>query len=407
MFTSVRLLSQQLYQPCFEAPEDLLDWMGAMQAQDYTKSKWAMGLRLQEGTLSRVHQAYEAGTIVRTHVLRPTWHVVAGKDIRWMLKLTSGRTRAALDSWVRSMGIPESLCSRCNGLLEKILSGQALTKQELAKRLAKENLPVEEKLMSYLLSCAETERIICSGPDRDGKATFALLEERVAPVPELTREESYALLALKYFRSHSPATLADFNWWSGLSLTEARKAIGLIRDQLLEESFGDTVFYVHESCGRSCRKEEVVHLKIKIMAISYHVVRRPDMRKDAPEGATLFYGQVRAGETVSYTELCELISLISTASKGDVSCVIDGLIQVMKQELLKGSVVHLGEFGKYRMVAGSRGVEEESDFNASLFKKGRIVFTPGTELQETRSKLSFRKLDVKTVEKECDLPHAL
>ncbi|MCC8134696.1 MAG: hypothetical protein LIP06_07910 [Tannerellaceae bacterium] len=143
------------------------------------------------------------------------------------------------------------------------------------------------------------------------------------------------------------------------------------------------------------------------MAISYHVVRRPDMRKDAPEGATLFYGQVRAGETVSYTELCELISLISTASKGDVSCVIDGLIQVMKQELLKGSVVHLGEFGKYRMVAGSRGVEEESDFNASLFKKGRIVFTPGTELQETRSKLSFRKLDVKTVEKECDLPHAL
>ncbi|MCC8095295.1 MAG: winged helix DNA-binding domain-containing protein [Tannerellaceae bacterium] len=230
MFTSVRLLSQQLYQPCFEAPEDLLDWMGAMQAQDYTKSKWAMGLRLQEGTLSRVHQAYEAGTIVRTHVLWPTWHVVAGKDIRWMLKLTSGRTRAALDSWVRSMGIPESLCSRCNGLLEKILSGQALTKQGLAERLAKENLPVEEKLVSYLLSRAETERIICSGPDRDGKATFALLEERVAPVPELTREESYALLALKYFRSHSPATLADFNWWSGLSLTEARKAIGLIQD---------------------------------------------------------------------------------------------------------------------------------------------------------------------------------
>ncbi|MCD7978330.1 MAG: HU family DNA-binding protein [Tannerellaceae bacterium] len=120
-----------------------------------------------------------------------------------------------------------------------------------------------------------------------------------------------------------------------------------------------------------------------------------------------FYGQVRAGETVSYNELCESISLISTASKGDVSCVIDGLIQILKQELLKGSVIDLSGLGKFHMVAGSKGVEEEKDFNASLFKKGRIVFTPGAELKETRGKLSFRKLDVKTVEKTCDLPHAI
>ncbi len=196
---------------------------GAMQAQDYTKSKWAVGLRLEKGKLQQINEAYEQGKIVRTHVMRPTWHLVSGKDIRWMMKLTGPRMLQAISSWAKSMHVPEDLYERSIGHIEKILQGNSLTRPELTGFLIKEKILKEEHHISYLLSRAEANCIICSGPDKEGKSTFALLDERIPPVKELTTEESLALLAVKYFRSHSPATLNDFTWWSGLSMTEAKK----------------------------------------------------------------------------------------------------------------------------------------------------------------------------------------
>lgn len=132
------------------------------------------------------------------------------------------------------------------------------------------------------------------------------------------------------------------------------------------------------------------------MSLKYHLVQRPDKRKGATEGSKLYYGQVRAQGTIDFNRLCETIAAYSTASKGDVMLVIDGLLFVLKQSLADGNIVQMGEFGNFRMSAGSSGVETEKEFSTSLFKKGRIIFTPGSMLKEITTKNKFEKLDVIT-----------
>ncbi len=257
--TNIRLQSQQLALPVFSQPRELVSWMGAMQAQDYTMVKWAVGTRLHSGSLGVVEQALRKGEILRTHVMRPTWHLVAAEDIRWMLKLSYQRIKAANDSFVRGGGfeIPESLYTRSNDLLQNILCGSTgWTKQEIKEEYVRAGIEVENYILTHLLLRAEVEGIVCSGADRGGKTTYALLEERAPAAKELTKEEALATLARRYFQSHSPATLEDFVWWSGLPVGEARQGIGLIRKELEEMSS----FFIHESCtGNETLSKKLLH----------------------------------------------------------------------------------------------------------------------------------------------------
>jgi len=127
------------------------------------------------------------------------------------------------------------------------------------------------------------------------------------------------------------------------------------------------------------------------MAIQYHLVRRADKSKNAAEGAKLYYGQVRSMRTIEFPLLCDLISDNSTASSGDVKVVIDGLIRVMQRNMGFGDVMQLGDLGNFRMVAGSKGTVTQEEFTSSLFKKGHIVFSPGTTLRKLASDVKFEK----------------
>ena len=132
MLTDIRLRSQQLARPEFKDPKDLVSWMGAVQAQEYRMVKWALGIRLKSATLQTINDAYQRGDILRTHVMRPTWHLVAAEDIRWMLKLSSRRIIAACNSFAKGNGvdIPESTYTKANDLFQKVLEGNNhLTKQ--------------------------------------------------------------------------------------------------------------------------------------------------------------------------------------------------------------------------------------------------------------------------------------
>lgn len=128
------------------------------------------------------------------------------------------------------------------------------------------------------------------------------------------------------------------------------------------------------------------------MSLSYHIVQRPDKHKDAEEGAMLYYGQVRVRQTVSFDRLCETIADRSTASKGDVQLVIDGLLHVLSQNLAEGNVVQVGDFGNFRMNAGSSGAATAEEFTTSLFKNGKIIFTPGSRLKQLTEGLKFEKI---------------
>lgn len=258
---AMRLAGHQLTGAGFERPHDLVAWMGAMQAQDYAMVKWAVGLRLKGGNLNAVNEALERGEIVRTHVMRPTWHLVAGEDIRWMLKLSGPRVKKCIDSWTKGKGldIPESLYTRSNDRIGKALSGhRCMTKEELGTELERAGIPVDpDRIRRYLLR-AELLGIVCSGGDRQGKPTYALLDEHVTAVPELCREEALAKLALNYFRSHAPATLKDFVWWSGLTITEAKQSIKSLGPELRKECVGEQEFLMHVSCGET-RMTDCVH----------------------------------------------------------------------------------------------------------------------------------------------------
>lgn len=128
------------------------------------------------------------------------------------------------------------------------------------------------------------------------------------------------------------------------------------------------------------------------MPLSYHLVKRPDMRKDASVGSKLFYAQVRSLKKLDFNKLCSLIATRSTAFIGDVMLVIEGLLSVMEERLEEGDVIQMGRLGNFRMVAGSKGIEAEQDFNVSLFNKARIVFSPGTMLSEIKKNARFEKL---------------
>lgn len=128
------------------------------------------------------------------------------------------------------------------------------------------------------------------------------------------------------------------------------------------------------------------------MPLSFHVVKRPDMSKDAAEGAQLYYGQIRSLKKVSFQKLCDMIAMRSTAFIGDVMLVVEGLLSVMQERLEEGDIIQMGRLGNFRMVAGSKGAATVDDFDTSLFKNARIVYVPGTMLNDIRKSATYEEI---------------
>lgn len=260
MIASIRTLSQQLSEPQFDNPRELVRWMGAIQAQDYTMAKWAIGVRLKSGTLQQVEEALRKGEIIRTHIMRPTWHFVPAEDLRWMLQLTGERVKKAYDSYAKKFNVPESSHTKCRALLEKILrDNNHLSKQEIGEELNRAGVLDDPSIAHYFINRAEALGMVCSGADKNNQFTYALLDERIAPTKELHKDEALAKLARRYFRSHSPATLQDFLWWSGLTITETRHAIHLIHSELIKEQVDSQEFFIHQSWVESKQADGTLH----------------------------------------------------------------------------------------------------------------------------------------------------
>jgi Winged helix DNA-binding domain len=244
-----RLCNQHIHQPAFEQVHDIVQWLGAVQAQDYGAAKWALGLRLQNVTENDIEQAFNDGEILRTHVMRPTWHFVSPADIRWLLALTAPRVHAASAYYYRKVELDEATCTKSNAILTKALQGgKHLTRSELSSELQQAGIAASDLLrLSYIIFHAELDGIICSGPRRGKQFTYALLDERVPQSNPFTREEALAELASRYFTSHGPATLQDFVWWSGLSVADARIGHEMVASQLLHETIAAQTYWFFPS----------------------------------------------------------------------------------------------------------------------------------------------------------------
>jgi hypothetical protein len=240
----LRLVNQQIRKPQFKTGNEVVSWLGAVQAQDYNMSKWAVGVRLPGSTDKTVESAINSGEIIRTHVLRPTWHLVSAADIHWMLELSAPQIKSLARSRDKELGLTEAAFSKSNSIIEKALrDGQHFTREEMVKLLAVTGFVNENNRVSHLLMRAEIEGIIASGSIKNGKQTYALLPDRIPKTKTLKRDEAAAKLARRYFTSHGPATLKDFIWWSGLPVKECRKAIEDIKTGFVSETFGNETYW--------------------------------------------------------------------------------------------------------------------------------------------------------------------
>ena len=240
-----RLHNQHLTRREIETPQALVEWMGAVQAQDFAGAKWALGLRLHGVTDEDIERAFSDGAILRTHVMRPTWHFVSPADIRWLLALTAPRIQRAMASYNRKNELDEAAFRRTNAVLAQALQGdKQLTRDELAVALQEAGIATEgEQRVTFIMMQAELDGVICSGARRGKQFTYALLAERAPQARELARDEALAELTMRYFRSHSPATAQDFAWWSGLTLADVKTGLAMTASQLLQETIDGQIYW--------------------------------------------------------------------------------------------------------------------------------------------------------------------
>lgn len=257
----IRLASQQIVSTTFKTPKDIVDWMGAMQAQDYAMAKWGIGMRLPQSTRQDVEKAIDTGKIIRTHVLRPTWHFVSPEDIYWMLELTAPRLKRSMRSRDKELGLTETLYTKSNSIIEKALEKDTyLTREELMIKLQKAKIPTHDYRSGHLMFRAELDGIACGGAAKNKKQTYALLSKRVKRTTALNKDEALAKLARRYFSSHCPATLKDFIWWSGLSVKDAQNGLDLVKPHFISEIIGAETYWLSNSFAKFSTSKASAHL---------------------------------------------------------------------------------------------------------------------------------------------------
>lgn len=233
-----RLSQQSITQPHFEKPVDVVRWLGAVQAQDYAGALWALGLRMRQATLADVERAIADKSVVRTWFMRGTLHFVPGEDLRWMLQLITPYMRRLLERAIsyNRLELGGETIARSNAAIVSVLrGGKQLTREELADALTSDGIASEGLQRSFLIQYAQVESLICYATPRGKQATFALIDEWVPPAPLLERDAALATFARRYFTGHGPATLYDFAFWSGLTITEARAGLEMVQSELFHE----------------------------------------------------------------------------------------------------------------------------------------------------------------------------
>lgn len=249
--STLRLTCQKIARTEYKTAKEIVSWMGAVQAQDYAMAKWAIGVRLLNSSGNKIETSFNKGEIIRTHLMRPTWHFISPDDIYWMLDLTASRIKYSMKSRNKQLELFEAIFTKTNDIIKKaLIKRNVMTREEIAKELNNVKIKTDENRLSHLLFQTELDGIVCSGPIKNGKQTYALLAERVPHKKVLTRDESLAELAKRYFTSHGPATIRDFAWWSGLSLADSRQALEFIKSGFISETIGPEKYWMANSFSK-------------------------------------------------------------------------------------------------------------------------------------------------------------
>jgi hypothetical protein len=240
-----RLAGQRLVGKGLTSAADVVREQCAVQSQDFAGAKWAVGMRTTGLSDADVEAEFTAGKILRTHLMRPTWHFVTPEDIRWLHALTGSRVNAIMGHYDSKLGLSQKVYGRAQDLFAKALSGgKHLTREELKAVLVRAKIRVVngEALARFVMR-AEQAALITSGPRRGKQFTYALLEERAPRAPAKSRDEALGELARRYFATRSPATVHDCAWWSGLTIADVKRGIQIAGTALVRESINDREYW--------------------------------------------------------------------------------------------------------------------------------------------------------------------
>jgi hypothetical protein len=248
---AIRLLNQQLANKQFTSPAEVVSHMGAMQAQDYRMMRWAVAMRTKKPSEEAFRKAYDSGQILRMHLLRCTWQLISAQDYSWMLYLCAPKSIAALNGWMKSNKISiseEEQASVRKIIVQSIGDRTDVTKEDIADSLAMKGMHIDSHRVSYHIRLAELSGTLVSGDLHPSKATYCLASQKIKTTATIGKDEALALLTTKYFQSHSPATLDDYVWWSGLNATDCKRGIQLLGEKLHVEFWKGRHFYLLDSC---------------------------------------------------------------------------------------------------------------------------------------------------------------
>jgi Winged helix DNA-binding domain len=246
----------------FNHPSQVVQWMGAMQAQDYGQVLWAVALRTVAATQTDVEQAIAERSIVMTWPMRGTIHLVSALDVRWILELCAPRKLAAAGLRLKQLELDKEILERCGHLFRDALAGgPPMTRSAIFALLERAGISPKGQRGYHLLWHLAQSGLICFGPKAGKEQTFVLLEEWVPNAPSKSRDDSLSELAKRYFTSHGPATVQDFAVWTGLTLRDARGGLESVQGQLVSEVQDQLEYWWAEaSMNVSAASVTAVHL---------------------------------------------------------------------------------------------------------------------------------------------------
>lgn len=241
-----RLVSQQLAHSRLSNPAEVVHWLGAVQAQDYLGAKWSLGLRIENARDSAIEAALTGGTIYRTWVMRGTLHFVAASDIHWMIALLAPQIIAGNARRYRELELDEPTFARSNAILvEALTTGTPLNRTALMVILEAQGISTKGQRAPYLLQRASLDRLICQAATIRNDPTYQLLADAIPDRALLDRAAAIVELTHRYFRSRSPASAADFGWWSGLPMADVKRGIAALQAEITEETIEGQSYWWH------------------------------------------------------------------------------------------------------------------------------------------------------------------
>ena len=293
---AIRLLNQQLISPQYSTPTEVVHYMGAIQAQEYRMIRWAVAMRTRKPSAKAFQQAFDNGQIVRLHLMRGTWQLVSSENYWPLLKLCAPKAMAVTKGWMNSNRI--SISDKEVTSIRDILSQTAdecgsATKDDFVRALSERGISINDHRLSYHIRIAEISGVLCSGDLLPMKATYALTANKVKANAQMDRDEALLLLTRKYFQSRQPATLEDFIWWSGMNISDCRRGIELMGDNIHTMRWKNRIFYLTDNCRtRGFRKGKYLLIppydEYLISYKSRDIVLTPDYSHKAHNNSGIF-----------------------------------------------------------------------------------------------------------------------